>query len=112
MRIGAAPVMQATRRYLWDFEGGLVIVRFADGRDFHSFAPAGQVAGTDHPCGDDHYTVVYDFTPLAGLARDMGCYGAAQGLYVRYRVSRGGALKRTLQALLALRRGISDKSHR
>ncbi|WP_040482815.1 DUF6314 family protein [Yoonia vestfoldensis] len=62
MRIGAAPVMQAVRRYLWEVAEGLVTVRFEDGRDFHSFAPAGQAAGTDHPCGDDHYTVVYDFT--------------------------------------------------
>ncbi|MBR2574404.1 MAG: hypothetical protein IKE14_08750 [Loktanella sp.] len=62
MRLGAAPPMQATRRYLWQFVPDLVQVRFADGRDFHSFAPAGQVAGTDHPCGEDHYRVVYDFT--------------------------------------------------
>ncbi|WP_322892141.1 MULTISPECIES: DUF6314 family protein [unclassified Yoonia] len=62
MRIGTAPVMQAVRRYLWDFGEGLVTVRFEDGRDFHTFVPAGQAAGTDHPCGADHYRVVYDFT--------------------------------------------------
>lgn len=62
MRFGAAPPMQATRRYRWQFGPDLVQVRFADGRDFHSFVPAGQVAGTDHPCGADHYRVVYDFT--------------------------------------------------
>lgn len=62
MQIGTAPVMQAVRRYLWEVAEGLVTVRFEDGRDFHSFAPTGQAAGTDHPCGDDHYTVVYDFT--------------------------------------------------
>ena len=62
MRLGAAPVMAATRAYLWQFGAERVQVRFADGRDFHSFAPRGQAAGTDHPCGDDHYTVVYDFT--------------------------------------------------
>lgn len=54
--------MKATQTYRWHFLSGLVFVRFADGRDFHSFIPAGQMAGTDHPCGDDHYSVVYDFT--------------------------------------------------
>lgn len=62
MRLGTAAPMQATRRYHWLFQADRVLVRFADGRDFHSFTPEGQAAGTDHPCGDDHYTVVYDFT--------------------------------------------------
>ncbi|MFN3661747.1 DUF6314 family protein [Yoonia sp.] len=62
MRFGDAPPMQATRRYHWQFRPGLVLVRFADGRDFHSFMPTGQAAGTDHPCGEDYYTVTYDFT--------------------------------------------------
>lgn len=62
MRFGAAAPMQATRRYHWQFAGDRVQVRFSDGRDFHSFVPAGQVAGSDHPCGEDYYTVTYDFT--------------------------------------------------
>ena len=62
MRFGDAAPMMATRSYRWQFRQNLVLVRFADGRDFHSFTPAGQAAGTDHPCGEDHYTVVYDFT--------------------------------------------------
>ncbi|WP_019953869.1 DUF6314 family protein [Yoonia vestfoldensis] len=62
MRFGDTPPMQATRRYFWDFADRLVTVRFADGRNFHSFVPEGQAAGTDHPCGADHYSVVYDFT--------------------------------------------------
>ena len=62
MQFGAAAPMQATRRYLWQFCTDLVQVRFSDGRDFHSFVPAGQVAGSDHPCGEDYYTVTYDFT--------------------------------------------------
>ncbi len=46
MRFGDAAPMTATRRYLWQFVADLVQVRFADGREFHSFTPAGQVAGT------------------------------------------------------------------
>jgi hypothetical protein len=62
MRFGAAQPMTATRRYAWLFLPDRVLVRFDDGREFHSFVPAGQAAGTDHPCGADHYRVVYDFT--------------------------------------------------
>jgi hypothetical protein len=62
MRLGNAPVMQATRRYLWQFTPGLVQVCFDDGRAFHNFVPKGQGAGSDHPCGADYYRVIYDFT--------------------------------------------------
>ena len=62
LHFGRAPAMQAERRYLWRFEASEVDVRFEDGRDFHRFVPMGQVAGTDHPCGDDFYTVAYDFS--------------------------------------------------
>lgn len=55
------PVMQANRTYHWAFVAGLVQVSFADGSDFHSFAPDGQVAGTTHLCGADTYNVTYDF---------------------------------------------------
>jgi hypothetical protein len=58
---GRAP-MQAERRYLWRFDATGVAVFFEDGRPFHRFVPAGQGAGTDHPCGADHYRVAYDFT--------------------------------------------------
>ncbi|MDR9428009.1 MAG: DUF6314 family protein [Salibaculum sp.] len=58
---GRAP-MQAERRYLWRFEASGVAVFFEDGRPFHHFVPAGQGAGSDHPCGSDHYRVAYDFT--------------------------------------------------
>jgi len=54
--------MAATRRYHWGFADGQVVVTFADGLHFHQFTPFGDVAGTDHPCGDDFYTVQYDFT--------------------------------------------------
>lgn len=66
LRIGTAPPMQASRTYLWQFEPGRgaarVVVRFDDGRAFHSFAPQGVGRGTDHPCGADYYRVAYDFT--------------------------------------------------
>ncbi|WP_245882682.1 DUF6314 family protein [Yoonia sediminilitoris] len=60
-QLGQGPVMQATRSYQWHFGGGWVDVRFADGSPFHRFVPEGCVAGSDHPCGADHYQVRYDF---------------------------------------------------
>lgn len=54
--------MAATRRYLWTFHEAGVEVFFDDGRPFHGFVPDGHAAGTDHPCGEDYYTVRYDFS--------------------------------------------------
>jgi hypothetical protein len=62
LSLGTGPVLQAERSYLWHFDKGLVTVRFADGRAFHSFHGAGISAGADHPCGSDLYSVTYDFT--------------------------------------------------
>ncbi len=62
LTLEAGTTLEATRRYLWDFRSGDVIVTFADGRPFHQFVPSGHAAGTDHPCGEDFYTVRYDFT--------------------------------------------------
>ena len=62
LRLGRGPAMQAQRRYNWNFERGVVIVTFEDGSDFHQFVPSGVSQGSDHPCGDDLYTVSYDFT--------------------------------------------------
>jgi len=62
LRLGRGQAMQAKRRYIWGFEASEVFVTFEDGSDFHRFVPQGAVAGTDHPCGDDFYTVAYDFT--------------------------------------------------
>jgi len=62
LRLGRGPAMQAKRRYLWQFDAGQVAVRFEDGRAFHSFIPHGVGRGTDHPCGEDFYTVEYDFS--------------------------------------------------
>ncbi len=54
--------LEATRRYLWEFQRDTVVVTFDDGRPFHQFVPAGHAEGSDHPCGEDFYTVRYDFT--------------------------------------------------
>ncbi len=62
LRLDQGPAMRAERNYIWQFAGGHVDVSFADGRPFHRFVPEGHVAGSDHPCGDDYYTVRYDFT--------------------------------------------------
>lgn len=61
IKFGAGPAFTAHRHYQWHFGDGIVEVRFADGGAFHHFVPEGVVAGTDHPCGQDHYKVQYDF---------------------------------------------------
>ena len=62
LRLGAGPELVAQRQYYWDFEGEGVDVTFDDERPFHRFTPQGHAAGTDHPCGEDYYTVRYDFS--------------------------------------------------
>ncbi len=62
LTLAGGTAFTATRRYLWQFGESQIAVFFADGRPFHTFVPAGHAAGTDHPCGDDFYTVRYDFT--------------------------------------------------
>ena len=54
--------LEATRQYKWRFAPDLVTVSFWDGGLFHQFVPSDHAAGTDHPCGDDFYTVRYNFT--------------------------------------------------
>ncbi len=61
IRFAEGPVLTAQRQYLWHFGANIVEVCFEDGSAFHRFVPMGQVDGTEHPCGDDHYTVRYDF---------------------------------------------------
>lgn len=51
---------KATREYLWQTDGDAIAVRFADGRDFHRFTPAG-AAESAHWCDPDDYRVTYDF---------------------------------------------------
>lgn len=62
LHLSSGPVLTAQRRYLWGFEDGRVVMRFADGRPFHDFAPKGQSGDIRHLCGDDIYDVRYDFT--------------------------------------------------
>lgn len=50
----------AERRYLWAEGPEGIAVRFADGRAFHAFSPAGQPAA-QHWCDPDDYRVAYDF---------------------------------------------------
>lgn len=61
LRLGRGQAFRAQRVYFWTFEASEVVVTFDDGRDFHHFVPEGAVDGSDHPCGDDYYTVAYDF---------------------------------------------------
>lgn len=61
IQLEQGPTMNATRSYIWYFADNQIDVFFEDGRPFHSFIADGKVAGTDHPCGDDYYTVAYDF---------------------------------------------------
>lgn len=62
LQFGKGPALSAHRSYQWLFVADKVEVLFEDGTPFHSFIPAGCVAGTDHPCGEDYYTVSYDFS--------------------------------------------------
>lgn len=61
LRLGEAPPLNATRRYLWRAEAGAVAVYFEDGRLFHRFDPAKDHPGADHACDPDSYRVRYDF---------------------------------------------------
>ncbi|MHC9234241.1 DUF6314 family protein [Pseudooceanicola sp. 502str34] len=62
MQLGQQPPLKAERRYLWGTGGRGIAVRFADGRAFHDFDPAGGWAEATHYCDPDRYEVVYDFT--------------------------------------------------
>lgn len=61
LTLGAAAPMQATRRYLWRAEGGLIAVEFDDGRHFHAFDPNADRPEAHHDCAPDVYDVRYDF---------------------------------------------------
>ena len=62
LRLGDATPMTAERRYLWRFAADEVVVRYADGRDFFSFRPAGRGSEIVHVCDADTYRVIHDFT--------------------------------------------------
>ncbi|MEJ6395223.1 DUF6314 family protein [Gymnodinialimonas sp. 2305UL16-5] len=57
---GAAPPMQATRRYLWRQDGEDLVVLFEDRRPFHSLGP-GRLQDR-HLCDPDTYDVSYDLS--------------------------------------------------
>lgn len=61
LRMGEGPGWTATRTYLWTLDGAGVVVRFADGRDFHRFRFGAMGAEAEHLCGADLYRVRYDF---------------------------------------------------
>ena len=59
---------RAGRVSLWRFPGGgRVEVRYEDGRPFHDFAEEHPVA--THLCGEDHYSVAYEFGADGWLSR-------------------------------------------
>ncbi|WP_127900480.1 DUF6314 family protein [Solirhodobacter olei] len=63
LTLGTAPPMTAERRYFWaEAPGGLIAVRFADGRPFHGFDPATGTPAASHWCDPDDYRVAYDLT--------------------------------------------------
>lgn len=55
-------VLQAERRYIWQWQPQTVQVLFSDGAPFHHFTPDGISEGTPHVCGADLYHVTYRFT--------------------------------------------------
>jgi hypothetical protein len=61
LQMGAGRSLQATRRYVWQFDAQGVAVQFEDGAPFHRFVPGLSGPGSDHPCGTDLYRVRYDF---------------------------------------------------
>jgi len=56
-----ATSMQATRSYLWAFDGLSVRVAYQDGSPFHDFELDGSKAQAKHLCGQDIYYATYDF---------------------------------------------------
>ncbi len=62
LAFGDAPAMAASRDYRWrDTGGGVIEVRFADGRFFHRFLPDEPEPADVHLCDPDTYRVRYDF---------------------------------------------------
>ncbi len=59
--LASRPPMTATRTYLWSAGPGRLVVRFAEGSDFHDFAGDAATPEAVHLCGDDVYRVRYDF---------------------------------------------------
>jgi hypothetical protein len=61
LQVGSAAPLKAERRYLYDFAGGMVTIRFANGRDFIQFNPASTHEAV-HACDPDTYRASHDFS--------------------------------------------------
>ena len=62
LAFGDGPAMAASRDYQWrDGGGGVIEVRFSDGRFFHRFLPEEPEPADVHLCDPDTYRVRYDF---------------------------------------------------
>ncbi|MGB0928199.1 MAG: DUF6314 family protein [Pikeienuella sp.] len=63
LHIGSQKPVVATRNYQWHFpDQRRIDVRFADGRDFHSFDSTSVPVTAVHHCAPDIYRVEYTFT--------------------------------------------------
>jgi hypothetical protein len=63
LTLGAAPPMQAERRYVWtEGQDGEIEVWFDDGRPFHSIDMSVVAPAASHDCAPDRYDVAYDFS--------------------------------------------------
>ena len=62
LRLGEAPPLAASRRYLWQARSDKIEVRFEDGRAFHAFDPAALLSAARHDCPPDLYLLYYDFS--------------------------------------------------
>jgi len=61
LQTGQGAGLKASRRYLWEADGGGILIRFEDGRYFHHL-PLGSAGGeARHDCAPDVYKVRYDF---------------------------------------------------
>lgn len=92
LRLGDGPELAATREYLWREADGMIDVRFADGRRFHAFDPAGPVPEAEHACGPDRYRVRYDFTGWPGWRAEWRVTGPRKDYLMVSRYDRAGVV--------------------
>jgi hypothetical protein len=77
----------ATRCYAWwPGQGGVIEVRFDDGRPFHSFDPNTADSAATHWCAPDTYAVRYDFSRWPEWSARWRVDGPRKGytMYSRY----------------------------
>lgn len=79
--------MRAERDYLWQAEGGQIVVRFEDGRDFHRFDPS--LAEAAHWCDPDDYRVRYDFARWPDWSSEWRVTGPRKDYVMISRYTRG-----------------------